>query len=94
MARLFKLTLVLFLVPLFVSSQQYVLKPMVEEGVKSSFRGLSVVDNQIIWVSGSNGYVGKSLNDGAKQLQTKLLLSIWNFIFEHFISQYFSFKTS
>jgi len=64
MARLFKLTLVLFLVPLFVSSQQYVLKPMVEEGVKSSFRGLSVVDNQIIWVSGSNGYIGKSLNGG------------------------------
>jgi len=31
---------------------------------KSSFRGLSVVNNKIIWVSGSNGTIGKSLDGG------------------------------
>ncbi len=33
--------------------------------VKCSFRGLSVVNDSIIWVSGSNGTVGKSINGGA-----------------------------
>ena len=35
-------------------------------GTKSSFRGMSVVSDKIIWVSGSNGTVGKSV-DGGKQ---------------------------
>ena len=34
------------------------------DSIHSSFRGLSVVDNNIIWVSGSNGTVGKSLDGG------------------------------
>ncbi len=34
--------------------------------VKSSFRGLSVVDDHVVWVSGSNGWIGRS-TDGAKQ---------------------------
>jgi len=33
-------------------------------GVKASIRGLSVVNNNVVWVSGSNGMVGKSLNAG------------------------------
>ena len=33
-------------------------------GVNTSIRGLSVVNNNVIWVSGSNGMVGKSLNAG------------------------------
>src|SRR6185436_8865050 len=33
-------------------------------GTKTSLRGLSVVNNNIIWVSGSNGMVGKSSNAG------------------------------
>lgn len=33
-------------------------------GTKSSLRGLSVVNDNIIWVSGSNGMVGKSTNAG------------------------------
>src|SRR6188474_3611274 len=33
-------------------------------GVKASIRGLSVVNNNVVWVSGSNGMVGKSLNGG------------------------------
>jgi len=30
----------------------------------SSFRGLSVVNDQVVWVSGSNGVVGRSLDGG------------------------------
>src|SRR6187401_3854203 len=33
-------------------------------GVKTSLRGLSGVNNNVVWVSGSNGMVGKSLNAG------------------------------
>lgn len=33
-------------------------------GTKTSLRGLSVVNDNIIWVSGSNGTVGRSLNGG------------------------------
>lgn len=33
-------------------------------GMKTSIRGLSVVNDNIIWVSGSNGTVGKSSNGG------------------------------
>ena len=33
-------------------------------GTKTSFRGLSVVDDKTIWVSGSSGTVGRSLDGG------------------------------
>jgi len=33
-------------------------------GIKTSIRGLSVVNNNVVWVSGSNGMVGKSSNAG------------------------------
>jgi photosystem II stability/assembly factor-like uncharacterized protein len=33
-------------------------------GVKTSIRGLSVVNENVVWVSGSNGTVGKSTNAG------------------------------
>ena len=33
-------------------------------GTNTSLRGLSVVNDQVIWVSGSNGTIGKSLNGG------------------------------
>ena len=32
--------------------------------IKTSLRGLSVVNNNVVWVSGSNGMVGKSSNAG------------------------------
>jgi photosystem II stability/assembly factor-like uncharacterized protein len=32
--------------------------------VNSSFRGLSVVNDSVAWVSGSNGWIGKTLNGG------------------------------
>jgi photosystem II stability/assembly factor-like uncharacterized protein len=34
------------------------------QGTNTSLRGLSVVNNQVIWVSGSNGTVGRSSNGG------------------------------
>ena len=37
---------------------------LIDSSQKTSYRGLSVVDNNIIWVSGSNGTVGKSINGG------------------------------
>jgi photosystem II stability/assembly factor-like uncharacterized protein len=41
--------------------------PQVEiltSGTKTSLRGLSVVNNNVVWVSGSNGMVGRSNNGG------------------------------
>jgi hypothetical protein len=37
---------------------------LLTEGTKTSIRGLSVVNDQIIWASGSNGTIGKSLDGG------------------------------
>ena len=45
-------------------SQTYSLQNY-EVSVESSFRGLSVVDDSVIWASGSNGWIGRS-TDGAK----------------------------
>lgn len=33
-------------------------------GTKTSIRGLSVVNDNVLWVSGSNGTIGKSINGG------------------------------
>ena len=43
---------------------QHLQVELIEPLVNSSFRGLSVVNNEIAWVSGSNGWVGVSLNGG------------------------------
>jgi photosystem II stability/assembly factor-like uncharacterized protein len=37
---------------------------LLQEGTKSSLRGLSVVSDDVIWCSGSNGMVGKSVDGG------------------------------
>jgi hypothetical protein len=37
---------------------------LLDSGSKSSLRGLSVVDDKTVWVSGSNGTVGRSLDGG------------------------------
>jgi photosystem II stability/assembly factor-like uncharacterized protein len=39
---------------------------VVTSGTNTSLRGLSVVNDNVIWVSGSHGTVGKSLNSGKK----------------------------
>ncbi len=51
----------LFLVSSQVYSQQI---KIINSGTKTSLRGLSVVSDRIIWVSGSNGMVGKSVDSG------------------------------
>lgn len=37
---------------------------ILQAGMNTSLRGLSVVNNNVVWVSGSNGVVGKSTNGG------------------------------
>ncbi|MEP6713261.1 MAG: oxidoreductase [Ferruginibacter sp.] len=37
---------------------------LLSSGTKTSLRGLSVVDDRTVWVSGSNGTVGKSIDGG------------------------------
>ena len=37
---------------------------IISEGTKTSIRGLSVVDDRIVWVSGSNGTIGRSVDSG------------------------------
>lgn len=50
-------------------SQSYSLQNC-EVSVKSSFRGLSVIDDSVVWVSGSNGWIGRS-TDGARSFAFK-----------------------
>jgi photosystem II stability/assembly factor-like uncharacterized protein len=55
----------LFLLSLFAFAQYD--NPEVEvltSGTKSSLRGLSVVNDMVVWVSGSNGTVGRSTDGG------------------------------
>ncbi|WP_432710407.1 WD40/YVTN/BNR-like repeat-containing protein [Pedobacter sp.] len=58
------LSLLFFLWPAVGFSQNYQLVPL-PPGPKTSIRGLSVVSDQVAWVSGSHGYVGKTTNGGA-----------------------------
>jgi photosystem II stability/assembly factor-like uncharacterized protein len=55
--------LLLFITPLFLFGQL----PRVElltSGTATSIRGLSVVSDQVIWVSGSKGTIGRSIDGG------------------------------
>lgn len=49
--------------PFFCTAQSFSLKPL-NENTKTSLRGLSVVSDQVIWASGSNGSIGKTLDGG------------------------------
>lgn len=60
MMKIHLLTLLLFL-NAFASGQNI---QLLATDQKASFRGLSVVTNKIIWVSGSNGTIGKSVDGG------------------------------
>jgi len=57
----------LLVAPFFCTAQSVSLKPL-NENTKTSLRGLSVVSDKVIWVSGSNGSVGKTI-DGGKSWQ-------------------------
>lgn len=56
----------LFSFPIIVSAQNKSVPKleMLTSGTKTSIRGLSVVNDNVIWVSGSNGTIGKSTNGG------------------------------
>lgn len=56
----------LFLFLTYLGKAQQV--QVLESGKKVSFRGLSVVNNQVFWASGSNGSVVRSI-DGGKTIQ-------------------------
>ncbi|HEY0066176.1 MAG TPA: YCF48-related protein [Flavisolibacter sp.] len=57
--------ILLFIHPVIYAQKKVM--PSVEiltQGTKTSIRGLSVVNDQVVWVSGSNGTIGKSTNGG------------------------------
>ncbi len=58
------LFLFLLLFPVAGFSQQFSLK-QVATGKNTSMRGISVISDQVAWVSGSNGHVGKTLDGGS-----------------------------
>ncbi|OWK69230.1 YCF48-related protein [Pedobacter sp. AJM] len=58
-----KLIWCLLMAPFFCTAQSFSLKPL-NENTKTSLRGLSVVSDQVIWASGSNGAVGKTEDGG------------------------------
>ena len=59
-------------IALFTWAQNPQIK-MLTTGTKTSLRGLSVASDNVLWVSGSNGMVGRSLNGGKdwKWMQVK-----------------------
>jgi len=64
-AKIFLLTVIsVFILNTIFSQKKYPEIEILTTGIKTSLRGLSVVNDNVIWVSGSNGTVGKSLNGG------------------------------
>jgi photosystem II stability/assembly factor-like uncharacterized protein len=58
-----RVLLVFIFLPFALSAQQPVVE-ILTSGTKTSLRGLSVVNENVVWVSGSNGMVGKTSNAG------------------------------
>jgi photosystem II stability/assembly factor-like uncharacterized protein len=64
----------IFLLTIFLYSKIYAQQiKIINSGTKTSLRGLSVVNDKVIWVSGSNGMVGRSIDSGKtwKWIQVK-----------------------
>jgi photosystem II stability/assembly factor-like uncharacterized protein len=59
-----KLIALFVFLPFFCFSQRYEILPLTT-GANTSIRGLSVVSDQVAWVSGSNGHIGKTTDGGA-----------------------------
>lgn len=64
MKKLLSLLLFSILTTLCFSQKSLPKVNLLTQGTKTSLRGLSVVTDNIVWVSGSNGVVGKSTNGG------------------------------
>src|SRR5690554_6307826 len=58
----YKFSWLLLMFSVFVSAQK--VKVLNEEKQDISFRGISVLDNSVSWVSGTQGTVGMSFNGG------------------------------
>ncbi|RZM27136.1 MAG: oxidoreductase [Pedobacter sp.] len=57
------LLLLMLLFPLFAHSQEYQFK-VLNSSQNTSIRGMCIVSDQVAWVSGSNGSIGKTLDGG------------------------------
>jgi hypothetical protein len=67
MIKSLRVLCLLFLSIIANATQAQKILPVVEmltSGTKTSLRGLSVVNDNVVWVSGSNGTVGKTTNGG------------------------------
>lgn len=62
--RLSLLFITAFLLPLTFLHAQFPAVEILTSGTKSSLRGLSVVNDNVVWVSGSNGTIGRTTNGG------------------------------
>src|SRR5258705_8424293 len=60
------LLVVIFLINRGITYAQTPEVQLLTSGTNTSLRGLCVVNDNVIWVSGSHGTVGKSLNSGKK----------------------------
>lgn len=60
------ISFLLFFLPFFSFAQRKEIPKLqvLTSGTKTSLRGLSVVNDEVVWVSGSNGTVGKSTDGG------------------------------
>ena len=47
-----------------ISAQKNATVKVISSGANTSLRGMSIPENHVIWVSGSNGTIGKSVNGG------------------------------
>jgi photosystem II stability/assembly factor-like uncharacterized protein len=55
---------ILFAAPVLLFSQKIPSIVILQDNIKSSFRGLSVPSDKVVWVSGTNGTVGRSTDGG------------------------------
>jgi photosystem II stability/assembly factor-like uncharacterized protein len=64
MKQFFYLIFCIFLSFSSLSQYKHPKVEILEQGTKTNLRGLSVVNDRVIWVSGSNGTIGKSADGG------------------------------
>lgn len=64
MKKYFLFPALLFLIQISLHAQQPPRVEILTSGTKTSLRGLSVVNDNVVWVSGSQGTVGRSNNGG------------------------------
>lgn len=64
MMRILTFTFVLSMISVFSVGQKNLGVQMIASGTNTSLRGMSMPTDNVIWVSGSNGTVGKSVDSG------------------------------